>query len=57
LVIYSILLLYLKKDQPNQLKWGEAQYRAFGALPVGYSLVDWEQQIILLKTANKLVEK
>ena len=27
------------------------------ALPVGYSLVDWEQQIIMLKTANKLVEK
>jgi len=27
------------------------------ALPVGYSLVGWEQQIIMLKTASKLVEK
>ena len=27
------------------------------ALPVGYSLIDWEQQIITLKTASKLVEK
>ena len=26
-------------------------------LPVGYNLVDWEQQIIMLKTACKLVEK
>jgi len=24
--------------------------------PVGYSLIDWEEQIIMLKTANKLVE-
>ena len=27
------------------------------ALLVGYSLVDWEPQIIMMKTANKLVEK
>ena len=26
-------------------------------VPVGYSLADWEQQLIMLKTANKLVEK
>ena len=31
--------------------------RKCGALPVGHSLVDWEQQIIMLKTATKLVEK
>jgi len=28
-----------------------------GALPVGYSFVAWEQQIIMLKTGSKFIKK
>ena len=34
----------------------EPEARGCSQLQVGYSLVDWEQQIIMLKTTSKLVE-